>query len=64
MDEVGWASDIKYKYYLYQTTTRFCNTTLFNVLLLCQLNLTIPVNNKITTLPFGETDHLPRDAYA
>ncbi len=27
MDEVGWANDSKYKYYLYQTTTSFCNTT-------------------------------------
>ena len=31
MDEVGWASDIRYKYYLYQTTTSFCNTTVIDV---------------------------------
>jgi hypothetical protein len=31
MDEVGWASDSKYKYYLYQTTTSLCNTTFVTI---------------------------------
>jgi hypothetical protein len=29
MDEVGWTSDTKYKYYLFQNNTSFCNTTTY-----------------------------------
>jgi DNA-binding NarL/FixJ family response regulator len=38
MDKVSWASNSKYKYYPYQTTTTFCNTTIDPKALAPELN--------------------------